>query len=328
MTLPFDWRRGGDAELYIGTWLKSREGWGIFVQARGRDVYWSVRNMVHSSRFWAALALVLALGASILLAGRVSRPVRHLAAASRELAAGDFSRRVAVRSRNEIGELADTFNLMASEIEVYIRELEELLTGTIHALTAAIDAKDPYTRGHSERVNAYALIVARHMGLSREQLREINFAARLHDVGKIAIRDSVLGKQGPLTGEEFEEMKTHTVRGEAIMAPIPQMAAILPGLRNHHERWQGGGYPDGLSREAIPLVARIIAVADTFDATTTERPYQRAMTFEQARDRINELSGVNLDPEVVRAFNRAFEAGAFRPVTRAASPAATTVLSG
>jgi len=321
---PFHWRRNGREEEFIGTWLKTRQGWGVFVQAPSHDMYWSVRHMIHTTQMWAAVALGVALLIAVFMARRISRPIRGLASASRRFASGDFTTRVPIPTRNEIGELADTFNLMASEIEEYIRELEELFTGTINALTAAIDAKDPYTRGHSERVNAYAVILARHMSLTKEQEREINFASRLHDVGKIAVRDSVLGKQGPLTAEEFTEMKNHTVRGEAIMAPIRQMRSILPGLRNHHERWQGGGYPDGLAGEDIPLMARIIAVADTFDATTTERPYQKAMTFEQAKNRINELKGVGLDPLVVEAFNRAFDAGEFREVPReTAAPAVT-----
>jgi HD-GYP domain-containing protein (c-di-GMP phosphodiesterase class II) len=327
-SVPYTWSRNGREDEYIGTWLKTQQGWGVFVQAGSRQVYWPVQNMVRTTRMWAALALISALIAAVLMARRLTRPIRRLASASRQFAAGNFSTRVPVRTRNEIGELADTFNLMASEIQEYIRELQELFSDTINALTAAIDAKDPYTHGHSERVNEYAVIIARYMSLTPEQAREINIASRLHDVGKIAIRDSVLGKQGPLTAEEFEEMKSHTVRGEAIMAPIRQMRAILPGLRNHHERWAGGGYPDGLKGEAIPRMARIIAVADTFDATTTERPYQRAMTFEQAKNRINELRGTGLDPEVVDAFNRAFDAGEFRKPAREPAPVPVSVLTG
>src|SRR5262249_35131150 len=152
---------------------------------------------------------------------------------------------------------------------------------------------------------------ARTMGLPEDQIWEIHVASRLHDVGKIAIDDAVLRKPGRLSPEEMEHMKTHPARGAAIMQSIRQMKNILPGLRSHHERWAGGGYPDGLKGEEIPLMARIIAVADTFDATTTERPYQKAMTPEQARNRINELKGVALDVRVVDAFNRAYDAGEF-----------------
>lgn len=319
-TFPFTWESDDGPVEYIGSYLKTRKGWGIFVQAEQRLVYWPVRDMVSSTRFWALVALAFAMVAAVALAGTLSRPIQRLAAASRDFAAGNFEARVKVTSRNEIGELAATFNLMASEIEDYIRRLRraaeenrELFIDTINALTAAIDAKDPYTSGHSERVNAYAVTIARAMGLSNAEIWEINVASRLHDVGKIAIDDAVLRKPGRLTPEEMEHMKTHPVRGAAIMTPIRQMKNMIPGLRNHHERWAGGGYPDGLRGEQIPLMARIIAVADTFDATTTERPYQRAMTFDEARSRINELAGKVLDARVVDAFNGAFEAGAFRP---------------
>ncbi len=325
VTLPFAWNQGGWEEPYLGSYLKTREGWGIFVQAEERRVYWSVQQMIRSTRVWALLALGVALLAAVVLAGTLSKPVQRLAATSRDFAAGNFSARVSVGSRNEIGELADTFNLMASEIEDYIRRLRaaaqenrELFLGTINSLTAAIDAKDPYTRGHSERVNAYAVTIARYLGLSKEQIWEVHVASRLHDVGKIAIDDSVLRKPGHLTPKEMEHMKTHPVRGAAIMASIRQMKRMIPGLRNHHERWAGGGYPDGLQGEEIPLMARIIAVADTFDATTTDRPYQKAMTFQRARERINEISGAVLDTRVVDAFNRAYDAGAFAPAPREA----------
>jgi HD-GYP domain-containing protein (c-di-GMP phosphodiesterase class II) len=326
-TLPFALESPEGSTTYLGSYKKTRQGWGIFVQAEERLVYWTVRDMVRSTRYWALAAFLLAVVTALVLAGTLSKPIQRLASASRDFAAGNLSTRVHVGSRNEIGELAATFNLMASEIEEYIRRLRqaaeenrELFIGTINALTAAIDAKDPYTRGHSERVNAYAVTLARTMGLPEDQIWEINVASRLHDVGKIAIDDAVLRKPGMLTPEEMEHMKTHPVRGAAIMAPIGQMARMIPGLRNHHERWAGGGYPDGLQGEEIPLMARIIAVADTFDATTTERPYQRAMTFDQARARINELAGKVLDVRVVEAFNHAYESGAFRQAPRREAP--------
>ncbi len=323
-TMSFQVVEGGTRVAYLGSYGATREGWGIFVQARQRDVYLAVRDMMTSTLTWALAALALAALAAVIFAERLSTPIQRLAEASRAFAAGDFSRRVEVRSQNEVGQLADTFNRMASALEDHIRRLKqaaeennELFLGTIRALAQAIDAKDPYTRGHSVRVNRYSVIVARHLGLSNEQIRDIHVASLLHDVGKIGIDDSILKKQGPLTGDEFTIMKTHPVLGANIMAPIGQMKRVLPGLRNHHERWRGGGYPDGLTGEGIPLMARIIAVADTFDAMTTDRPYQRGVTFREALERLNELKGVVLDPGVVDAFNRAFQAGEVREEERA-----------
>jgi HD-GYP domain-containing protein (c-di-GMP phosphodiesterase class II) len=333
-TLPFELLEAGTRTAYLGSYEATREGWGIFVQARQRDVYVAVREMVASSLTWALAAVVLAALAAVVFAGRLSTPIQTLAAASRAFAAGDFSRRVVVRSRNEIGELAETFNRMAEALEDHIRRLKraaeennELFLGTIRALAQAIDAKDPYTRGHSVRVNRYSVLVGRYLGLSEEEIRDIHVASLLHDVGKIGIDDAILKKPAPLTNEEFAIMKQHPVLGANIMAPIRQMKRILPGLRNHHERWRGGGYPDGLSGQNIPLMARIIAVADTFDALTTDRPYQRGVSFEAAVERLNELKGVVLDPQVVDAFNRAFQAGEIRSqegAERQAEPAAAS----
>jgi HD-GYP domain-containing protein (c-di-GMP phosphodiesterase class II) len=148
--------------------------------------------------------------------------------------------------------------------------------------------------------------------LSENEIRDIYVSSLLHDVGKIGIDDAILGKPGRLTDEEFEVIKTHTVLGAKIMEPIQQMEPIIPGLRHHHERCDGSGYPDGLTREQTPMMARIIAVADTFDAITTDRPYQDRMTFEVAVARINELKGQFLDAQVVVAFNNACVAGHIR----------------
>jgi HD-GYP domain-containing protein (c-di-GMP phosphodiesterase class II) len=317
-TLPFVLERNGIDERYLGSYYVTGQGWGVFVQARQDQIYHSVRAMVQSTSSWAVAALALAVIAAVFFARTLSTPVGRLAAASRAFAAGDFSARVQVRASNEIGELAETFNGMAGEIESYIRRLtraaeenNELFLGTIRALAQAIDAKDPYTRGHSVRVNKYSVIIARYLGLPKPEIRDIHVASLLHDVGKIGIDDRILKKPGVLTDEEFEVMKTHTTLGESIMAPIPKMKKILPGLRSHHERWDGSGYPDGLGTDDIPKMARIIAVADCFDAMTTNRPYQKKMSFPDAVARINQIKGVGLDERVVEMFNRAYQAGEF-----------------
>ena len=327
-TRPFPLQRQGRPVSHLGSYEMTAQGWAILVYAPEQEVYLPVSSMVQSTLFWAVGIFGVAILAAVALAGTLSTPLHRLATASRAFAAGNFSVRVRVRSSTEIGELADTFNRMASEIEDYIRRLKaaieeknQLFLGTIRALAAAIDAKDPYTRGHSARVNRYTLVLARQLGLSAPDIRDIDIASLLHDVGKIGVDDAILKKPGLLTPEEFEVMKTHTTQGAAIMSEIPKMKEILPGLRSHHERWKGGGYPDGLSGEQIPLMARIIAVADTFDAMTTDRPYQRAMTLEAAHARINQLKGVALDERVVEAFNRAFLAGEIRSEAREAAVA-------
>ncbi len=249
----------------------------------------------------------------------IAEPVNRLANASHAFSAGDYATRVDAHSITEVGDLAETFNHMAAEIEKQIKGLrhaaaenKQLFHDTARALVGAIDAKDPYTKGHSSRVNKYSIILARHYGLADAEVDEIDISSLLHDVGKIGIDDKILKKPGRLDDTEMEAMKKHTTKGEQIMAPIRKMKRMLPGLRSHHERWMGGGYPDNLQGEKIPLIARIIAVADSFDAMTTQRPYQDPMTFDQAHARLNELKGKHFDVHVVEAFNRAYRAGEIR----------------
>lgn len=325
-TMPFGWspRPDDPPERYLGSYEVSGEGWGVFVQARERQFYGPVSKMIESTMQWGLLALATALLAAAVFARVLAQPIKHLAEASRAFARGDFKSRVPAGSITEVGELADTFNRMAAEIEDFIRRLKlaaaennELFLGTARALASAIDAKDPYTRGHSVRVNRYSVILARYHGLSEEEIRDIHVASLLHDVGKIGVDDAILKKPGKLNDAEFDVMKQHTVIGANIMAPIRQMKRLLPGLRSHHERWAGEGYPDGLAGDQIPRMARIIAVADSFDAMTTERPYQKAMTFEAALARLNELKGTAFDETVVESFNRAYLAGEFTPRSQA-----------
>jgi HD-GYP domain-containing protein (c-di-GMP phosphodiesterase class II) len=327
-TMPFTLVEDGREREYEGAFAVTGQDWGVFVQAPRDDVFVSIHRMRWQTVKLASIALGLAALVAMVFTRTLSNPIQQLAAASRAFARGDFSSRVAVRSSNEVGELARTFNHMAGEIESYIQRLRralaennELFLGTIRALAQAVDAKDPYTRGHSDRVTSYAVVLARQLELAREEIRDIHIAAQLHDVGKIGIDDAILQKPGALTDEEFAVMKTHTVKGAAIMSQIPQMERIIPGLRWHHERADGRGYPDGLTGEAIPLMARIIAVADTFDAITTRRPYQAPMGFERARARINELREVALDARVVDAFNGACDQGLIRLGSAEAPPA-------
>ena len=319
-TMPFMEIDNGVEESYIGSYEATGLGWGVFVQARLKDVYAPVRRMVDSITTWALFVLALAAVAAVVFARTLSNPIKRLAAASRSFASGNFSTRVSVRSGNEIGELAFTFNKMAGEIEDQIRRLreaaeenKELFLGTIRALAQAIDAKDPYTRGHSVRVNRYSVVLARVLGMNDDQIADIHVASLMHDVGKIGINDKILQKPGKLTTEEFDVMKTHTTKGAQIMQPIGKMQRIIPGLRSHHERWEGGGYPDNLSADQIPLMARVIAVADAFDAMTTHRPYQKAMSFAQAQERLNVLKGAAFDERIVEAFNRAYQQGLIAP---------------
>ncbi len=290
--------------------------WGVIVEKEESSAFAAVAQMTKASTYLALLALVL-VGVVALFAARfLSRPVLDLVEKVRSVAEGHFKQRVPVRGVYELAQLTATFNSMSDSIEKSVdrlklaaRENQELFINSIRTLAAAIDAKDPYTRGHSERVARYAVMIARHMELTPEEVRTVRLSALLHDIGKIGIDDRILRKPTALTSEEFEVMKTHPVKGAVIMGQIPQLKEVIPGIKHHHEKWSGGGYPDGLKGADIPRIARIVGVADTFDAMTTTRPYQKAMPLPYVIDRIQSFGGRSFDPDVTVALEKAFASG-------------------
>lgn len=175
----------------------------------------------------------------------------------------------------------------------------------IRSIIVSLEEKDSYTYGHSIRLAEYAVMLATEMGLSEEEIREAELSALLHDVGKIGIPDSVLLKPARLTRAEFEIMKTHPVRSARIVEKISSLHHLLPGIKHHHERWDGLGYPDGLKGEEIPLYARLILVVDTFDAMTSTRPYRLALDKEVAIAELQRCAGTQFDTELVEHFIRA-----------------------
>ena len=180
--------------------------------------------------------------------------------------------------------------------------LERISVATLEALVNALEAKDAYLRGHSARVADLSAMIAAEMGLSDEQIEMVRTAGRLHDIGKIGIREAVLHKHGPLSEEEFDHVKTHVLIGAQILAPLHHLREVISYVRSHHERHDGTGYPDGLVGEAIPIGARILGVAEVFDALTTVRPYQEKMSQEQAVSRMRDLVGTVISPDVHRAL--------------------------
>jgi len=290
----------------------NQSDWGVIVQKKESTAFASVDKMVRRTWEWSGMALALAIVVGIFFARGISRPIRALAEKTREISAGNYQQRVDLNSRNEIGDLADNFNTMSEEIEKSIGQLKKaasenqlLFINSVRMLAAAIDAKDPYTRGHSERVARYSIAIGKNLNLPADQMRNLRISALLHDVGKIGIDDRILRKPGALSDEEFEVMKGHPEKGAAIMGGVAQLIDIIPGMKYHHEKWAGGGYPDGLKEADIPMQARIVAIADTFDAMTTNRPYQKAMDLKYVVEKIVSFAGTRFDPVVVNAFVQA-----------------------
>jgi putative nucleotidyltransferase with HDIG domain/PAS domain S-box-containing protein len=208
-----------------------------------------------------------------------------------------------------------TLEKIASQIGValenarLVTDLDELFMGTVRALSSAIDAKSPWTRGHSERVTQYALSIAREMGMEEMALNDIELAGLLHDVGKIGTYESILDKPGRLTDAELKVMRQHPVKGAEILAPIKQMQKLIPAIKYHHEFYDGNGYPDGVRGEEIPLYARILAVADTVDAMHAERPYRKGRSADVIVEELKRCSGTQFDPNVVEAFLKTIAKG-------------------
>jgi HD-GYP domain-containing protein (c-di-GMP phosphodiesterase class II) len=326
-TREFTIGKGKEATEMLGTYSPVTSlDWAVVVQKPSEDAYGDIYQMQHIGRLLAYLAVFVSVGLSIFSARRITSPLQTLAHSSRAMARGDFSQRVHVKTRTEIGELATTFNTMQEELEQFVEDLKRaaeenknLFMGSIQMLAGAVDEKDPYTRGHSDRVTKYSLLIATEMGLDPGFLEILRISAQLHDVGKIGIEDRILKKPGALTPEEFEIMKTHTTKGANILRPVPQLREMLPGIELHHEALDGRGYPYGLKGDDIPLLARVIAVGDTFDALTTNRPYQKAYDPVEALRIIENLSGKRLDPRAVTALMAVYYRGDIR-IPKAITP--------
>jgi HD-GYP domain-containing protein (c-di-GMP phosphodiesterase class II) len=311
---------GKNATEMLGTYSPVTSlDWAVVVQKPREDAYRGIYEMQHTGRLLALIAVCVSVLISIISARRITSPLQVLTQSSQAIARGDFSQRVHLKTRTEIGELATTFNTMSEELEQFVEDLRRaadenrnLFMGSIQMLAGAVDEKDPYTRGHSDRVTKYSMLIATEMGMDPTFLEILRISAQLHDVGKIGIEDRILKKPGALTPEEFEIMKTHTTKGANILRPVPQLREMLPGIELHHEALNGRGYPYGLKGDQIPLLARIIAVGDTFDALTTNRPYQKAHDTIEAMRIIQNLSGQRLDPKAVAALLAVFERGEIR----------------
>lgn len=309
-------------------------GWGVLMERPAAEAYAPVLASQWRTLGLTALAALIALGIGFGLSRRLITPLQELAATTSQVAEGNLTVRAKVHGEDEIALLADNFNNMAGNIEALVRKLrlalrqnQELFLETIRTLAAAIDAKDPYTRGHSERVASYSMAISRHLGLTQEEVFRVHIAAILHDVGKLGVRDGILNKPGGLSDEEFEVMRQHPAIGAQIMSPIRMLKDIIPGIRNHHETWDGTGYPDRLKGDEIPMVARIIGVSDTFDAMTTTRPYQQAMTLDYVLAKMRSMVGSRFDPLVIDAFMAAVEAGDISPPLQESQPAASSEAS-
>jgi putative nucleotidyltransferase with HDIG domain len=318
-TSLFSLQKGDQMVQMLGTYAPTQKlGWGVIVQRKTSDAYFTVFEMRRQTIWWGLLLVVVCMVIGYLVAKAITYPIDLLTRTARSIAQRDFTQRAEIRSHTEIDDLADTVNLMAEDIQRYISNLQraseqnrQLFIDSIEMIAAAVDAKDPYTKGHSGRVSQFSVILARELGLPEQEVDKIRISATLHDVGKMGIEDRVLKKPGILTNEEFDIMKRHTVMGHEIVRQVKQLTEMLPGIRWHHEALNGRGYPDGIKGDELPLMVRIISVADTFDAITTDRPYHAGSEFTKALEILRKHAGTKYDPIVVDALDSALAKGSF-----------------
>lgn len=278
------------------------------------ELDWSVLSTAQSvaqRKVIGLFAVILALGtvSSVFLSSNLTRPIKELSSGVEELKRGKSGKPLRIFSGDELGRLTASFNEMSGLITNQrerlaqdARELEEAYVSTVRVVAAAIDARDSYTHGHSTRVSELVVALAGELGMSGQELDDIEISCLFHDVGKIKISDAILHKAGKLADDEWEEMKKHPEYGAEILRKAPSLRRFIPAVRHHHEWYDGSGYPDGLSGESIPREAAIISLADAYDAMTSDRPYRQAMTKEVAMATIQEYAGKQFSPELTPLF--------------------------
>lgn len=304
----------GDDQVVGAYSVLPQLGWAVVSEQPMALAYVQAERMQRRIALIALLALGIAAALAAVFSRNLTRPIKSFMKGALELAGGKFGTRVPVEAKNEIGELAQTFNYMSQQLDAYSQEtgrlyvsLEDGYLETIVALANSIDSKDPYTRGHSQRVGDLSVEIGRELGMTERNLKLLHYGGILHDIGKIGIVEQILCKQSRLTDEEMTVMRTHPEIGDSIIQPVSFLATVRSAIRNHHERFDGTGYPDKLKGEEIPLIARIVNCADTFDACTSTRPYQKAMSLPVAWEIMEKLKGAQLDPKVCEALKRVLE---------------------
>jgi len=252
--------------------------------------------------FILMVAVIISLVIGIWTSRKVTKPVAKLVEGTRRIASGDLSYKVEIEAKDEIGELAASFNNMASSLSEAREKLHEYFYRIVQTMVRSLEAKDSYTRGHSDRVSEYTERIALEMGFSASEAELLKKAAQLHDVGKLGIRENVLNKKGPLSEDERDLIHRHPVVGEEILRPIFLDQEMLSVIRSHHERYDGKGYPDGLKGDEISTPAQIVCVADAYDAMTSDRAYRFTLSMQEGITRLKKGAGTQFNPKIVDAF--------------------------
>ena len=266
------------------------------------DIYNARRAIYGKIIIIVALGLLISLLVALILSRRISGPIEELTDGTRHIGGGDMSYRIAEGGVNEIRELARSFNEMTGNLSEARRKLRDYFIRVVQSFVLSLEAKDPYTGGHSERVAAYAERIAAAMGLPPGRVAELKEVALLHDIGKVGVAEIILNKVEPLVQTEWDSIRNHPSVGGKILEPVLDDTELLTVVTGHHEHFDGKGYPAGLAAEKISVYARITAVADTYDAMTSSRAYRKALTRETAIAELLRIRGTQLDPGMVNVF--------------------------
>jgi HD-GYP domain-containing protein (c-di-GMP phosphodiesterase class II) len=302
-----------DAKLCTDVWGVTLSGYAPIRDKEGKvvailgvdmmadQVYQMQRRVHERGLFVLLLGIIFSVTLGIVVSRRVIEPIRQLADATRFIAKGDLDYQVEVKGSDEIAALAGSFNSMVRNLSQSREKLHNYFYRVMQSLVRLLEAKDAYTKGHSERVSDYAGRIAESMGFDSEKVERIKEISHLHDIGKLVIHENVLNKKGPLTDQEWKMIKEHPALGEEVLKGAVFEDEMLAMVRSHHERYDGSGYPDKLKGNEINIFAQIISVADAFDAMTSSRAYRTALTREKALAEIKANSGLQFNAKVVEA---------------------------
>lgn len=274
----------------------------VGVDMLASDVY-TMQKAIHRGvllAFFIGIALSLLLG--MWFSARLTGSIAKLADGIRRVSQGNLEFEIEVRGHDEVAELLRSFNRMAEDLRSARQKNLDYFYGIIRSLVLIVEARDPYTRGHSDRVAQYAVRIATRMGFSSGKVEMLKHTAVLHDIGKLGVNEGILTKAEKLTPEEWAMLKNHPVIGEDILRPVLLNSEMLAIIRGHHERYDGNGYPDKLAGADINIFTKILSVADAYDAMTSSRPYRSALSREQAIEELKKNRGTQFSPKVVDVF--------------------------
>jgi HD-GYP domain-containing protein (c-di-GMP phosphodiesterase class II) len=308
-----------DKKLEVDEWGVTLSGYAPIRDKKGKaaamlgvdvtadDVYLTQREVHKRAVFVLVLGIIFSLSLGMLISNRIADPIRKLAEGTRRIAKGDLQYQVEVKGRNEISELAHSFNEMAGSLSESRKKLHDYFYRAMESLVRLLEAKDAYTRGHSGRVAKYTEKIALKMNFPQEEVESLRKIAKVHDIGKLGIPKSILNKKEKLTEEDWKTIQEHPGIGEKILRPVVFNEEMLAIVRGHHERYDGKGYPDGIKGDDITISSQIVSVADTYDAMTSTRAYRLSLSKEEAIEELKKNSGIQFNSRIIEAFLKVLE---------------------